>query len=163
MLDTKSFDKKTFDFDARFSTPVLIFNAGILYVLYEYGTRLLGMTGSYLYVTSLLTIFAILVVALLLLLSTIALKNRPVQILYAIIFASASIEEIQKLSLVGEYDLRWWGAFIALTLAWTTLLYFVWRHRIIRQSSQCILGTIILILLIQPVAQTVSRLYGLAF
>ena len=163
MLDVKQFNKEAFDFDAAYNPVVTVISAVGLFIMDSYGVKLLNMTGDFVYVLSPLSIILVLITAVFFVLGTVALNNQFILMLYAVLCGGVSADLLHKYSLVGEYDLKWWGSFIVLSFVWMMLLNLLWRHRVIKQASQCVLGTVVFILLLMPLAQLVGQLFNVAF
>lgn len=163
MLDIKQFNKTVFDFDATYNPVATVISAVVLFIIYSFGVELLNMTGDFVYVLSPLSIILVLIAAVFFVFGMVALNKQSVLMLYAVLCAGVSADLLHKYSLVGEYDLKWWGSFIVLSFVWGMLLHLLWRQRIIKQSSQCVLGTVVFILLLMPLVQLVSQLFDVAF
>jgi len=163
MLDIKQFNKTAFDFDATYHPVATVISAVVLFVVYSYGVELLNMTGDFVYVLSPLSIIVVLLAAVFFVLGVVAVNNMSVLMIYAVVCAGVSAQVLHKYLLVGEYDMKWWGSFLVLSFIWTMLLNLLWRHRIIKQSSQCVLGTVAFILALPLLVQLVSRLFATAF
>lgn len=163
MLDIKQFNKVAFNFDATYNPVATVISAVVLFIINSYGIKLLNMTGDFVYVLSPLSIIVVLLAAVFFVLGVVALNNKSVLMIYAIVCAGVSAQMLRKYSLVGEYDLKWWGSFLVLSFVWVMLLNLLWRQRLIKQSSQCVLGTIAFILLVPPLMEIVAQLFSTAF
>lgn len=163
MLNIKQFNKAAFDFDATYNPVATVISAVVLFVVYSYGVKLLNMTGNFVYVLSPLSIIVVLLATVFFVLGVVAVNNMSVLIIYAVVCAGVSAQVLHKYLLVGEYDLKWWGSFLVLSFIWMMLLNLLWRHRLIKQSSQCVLGTVAFILALPLLVQLVSRLFATAF
>lgn len=163
MLNIKQFNKAAFDFDATYNPVATVISAVVLFVVYSYGVKLLNMTGNFVYVLSPLSIIVVLLATVFFVLGVVAVNNMSVLIIYAVVCAGVSAQVLYKYLLVGEYDLKWWGSFLVLSFIWMMLLNLLWRHRLIKQSSQCVLGTVAFILALPLLVQLVGRLFATAF